>query len=797
MVMNRDNEEIYKMLIENSLDGIYIIQDRKMQFANKAFSDILGYENSEIVGMDFSELLFEKSKKIVEERYAARLRGEKIPSEYEFYLLKKDNKTPVLVNMRVNIIQFRNKPATMGIVKDITQQRNIKNALIAKEQELKSVIEAIPYALWSSKKDGNGDEYQFYYSPVIYDITGRNSKEFTSQNINYWDIVHPDDKVEVQKIYSRSLEENKDFTQDYRIIHQNGSIKWVREHISFSTDENGIKNIYGIITDITERKYDRLREQAVYNISEAVNFSNNIDELFLKIYEIVKSLMPVKNFYIALYDKEHEQVFFPFFIDEYDERPEPKPLGKGLTEYVIRTGKAILVDKKKDMELRAAGEVELLGEPQAIWMGIALKINKETIGALVLQDYEDENAYGDTEKHILIFVSEQIALAIDRVRTREALKQSEFEYRAIFENAHDAILVFRPSDETILAANPSAAELYGVPLENLIGTSLKKFTVDVGQGTKKIAQTLLKKEMKNVETKQLKADGTKMDIEHNASVIKYHGEEVILTMNRDISVRKQHEKEIEKHIKALELSEKRLRASEKELKKSNKQKDMFFSIIAHDLRSPFTSLLGFTQFMIQEADSLTKEEFREFSASIDKTARNIYNLLENLLQWARMQTGKMEYSAVKINLQELISDIIDLYQPNAFKKKISLRHTCNTERMVIADTNMLNTVFRNLVANAIKFTRENGVIEIKTEQKEKFVEITVKDDGVGIPKENIEKLFSIDERVSTIGTNKERGTGLGLVLCKEFVEKNGGTIKVESKEGKGSSFIFTVPLAED
>ena len=797
MVMNRDNEEIYKMLIENSLDGIYIIQDRKMQFANKAFSDILGYENSEIVGMDFSELLFEKSKKIVEERYAARLRGEKIPSEYEFYLLKKDNKTPVLVNMRVNIIQFRNKPATMGIVKDITQQRNIKNALIAKEQELKSVIEAIPYALWSSKKDGNGDEYQFYYSPVIYDITGRDSKEFTSQNINYWDIVHPDDKVEVQKIYSRSLEENKDFTQDYRIIHQNGSIKWVREHISFSTDENGIKNIYGIITDITERKYDRLREQAVYNISEAVNFSNNIDELFLKIYEIVKSLMPVKNFYIALYDKEHEQVSFPFFIDEYDERPEPKPLGKGLTEYVIRTGKAILVDKKKDMELRAAGEVELLGEPQAIWMGIALKINKETIGALVLQDYEDENAYGDTEKHILIFVSEQIALAIDRVRTREALKQSEFEYRAIFENAHDAILVFRPSDETILAANPSAAELYGVPLENLIGTSLKEFTVDEKKGTKKIAQTLSKKEMKNVETKQLKADGTKMDIEHNASVIKYHGEEVILTMNRDISVRKQHEKEIEKHIKALELSEKRLRASEKELKKSNKQKDMFFSIIAHDLRSPFTSLLGFTQFMIQEADSLTKEEFREFSASIDKTARNIYNLLENLLQWARMQTGKMEYSAVKINLQELISDIIDLYQPNAFKKKISLRHTCNTERMVIADTNMLNTVFRNLVANAIKFTRENGVIEIKTEQKEKFVEITVKDDGVGIPKENIEKLFSIDERVSTIGTNKERGTGLGLVLCKEFVEKNGGTIKVESKEGKGSSFIFTVPLAED
>jgi len=797
MVMNRDSEEIYKMLIENSLDGIYIIQDRKMQFVNKSFSDMLGYNDSEIIGMEFTELLSEKSKKIVEERYAARLRGEKIPSEYEFFLLKKGNTTSVLVNMRVKIIQFRNKPATMGIVKNITHQRNIQNALEAKERELNSVIAAIPYALWSSKKDCDGDEYQFYYSPVIYDITGRESNEFTSQNIKYWDIVHPDDKVEVQNVYLMSLKENKDFTQDYRIIHRDSSIKWVREHISFSTDENGVKNIYGIIMDITERKHDRLREQAVYNISEAVNLSGNIDELFLKIYEIVKSLMSVKNFYIALYNKEKEQVSFPFFIDEYDEKPEPKPLGKGLTEYVIRTGKAILVDKKKDMELRASGEVELLGEPQAIWMGIALKINNETIGALVLQDYEDENAYGDTEKHILIFVSEQIALAIDRVRTREALKQSEFEYRAIFENAHDAIIVFRPSDETILAANPSAAELYGVPLEKLIGTSLKEFTVDEKKGTKKIAQTLSKKEMKNVETKQYHSDGTMMDIEHNASVIKYHGEEVILSMNRNISVRKQHEKEIQKHIKALELSESKLRASEKDLKESNNQKDMFFSIIAHDLRSPFTSLLGFTQFMVQEADSLTKEEFREFSASIDKTARNVYNLLENLLQWARMKTGKMEYSAVKINLYELISDIIDLYQPNAFKKKISLRHNCNTERMVTADTNMLNTVFRNLVANAIKFTRENGIIEIRSEQKEKLVKITVKDDGVGIPKENIDKLFNIDEHVSTIGTNKERGTGLGLVLCKEFVEKNGGTIKVESEEGKGSRFIFTVPLAEN
>ncbi len=794
--MNRDNADVYEMLIENSIDGIYIIQNRKLKFVNKAFAEMLNYKIPELIDIDFTEIISEKSKKIVEERYEARLRGDKIPSEYEFYLLKKDKKTEVLVNMRVSIIEYHKAPATVGIVKDITRQRNIQNVLEEKERELNSVISAIPYALWSSKINKNNVEDHFFYSPVIYDITGIENSEFINQTVKYWEILHPDDIGRIQEIYKASLLSCSNFKQEYRIIHKDGSTKWVRENIRFIKEDTGVTSIYGIITDITEGKRSGIIQDAVYNISEAVNLSDNLNDLFKKIHSIIKTLMPVKNFYIALHNKEKNEVSFPFFIDEFDERPEPKPFGKGLTEYVITTGKAILVDKKKDLELRASGDVELIGEPQAIWLGIALKIKGETIGALVLQDYEDENAYGDAEKHILVFVSEQIAFAIDRVRTREALKQSEYEYRAIFDNAHDAIIVFKPADEVIVAANRSAGELYGLGLNDLIGKSLREFTIDVKKGTDKINKTLLKGEMRNVETKQKRSDGSIVDIEHNASVIKYRGEDVILSMNRDISERKRSEEEIQRHVKALQINEKKLKESEHNLKESNKQKDMFFSIIAHDLRSPFTSLLGFTQFMVHEADTLTKEEFREFSASIDKTARNVYNLLENLLQWARMKTGKMEFAPSKTNLYEIITDIIDLYQPNAFKKKIKLLHECGTKKYVLADTNMLSTVFRNLVSNAIKFTRENGTIKITTKEKNNFIEVAIQDNGVGIPKENLKKLFKIDENISTVGTNQERGTGLGLVLCKEFVEKNGGEIKVESHDKKGSSFIFTIPLAE-
>ena len=196
--------------------------------------------------------------------------------------------------------------------------------------------------------------------------------------------------------------------------------------------------------------------------------------------------------------------------------------------------------------------------------------------------------------------------------------------------------------------------------------------------------------------------------------------------------------------------------------------------------------------LVEDLDDLTKDEIKEFAANIYKAGKNVFNLLENLLQWSRIQTGRICYSPTTFSLTELSESIIALYIVNATKKKVKLISEITDELNIFADKFMIDTVLRNLISNAIKFTKTGNEIRIQAVETESEYRISVKDNGVGMEDEIKEKLFKISEHVTTKGTDQEKGTGLGLILCKEFVEKNGGKIWVESEVGKGSEFIFTI-----
>jgi signal transduction histidine kinase/uncharacterized protein HemY len=228
----------------------------------------------------------------------------------------------------------------------------------------------------------------------------------------------------------------------------------------------------------------------------------------------------------------------------------------------------------------------------------------------------------------------------------------------------------------------------------------------------------------------------------------------------------------------------------------NVTKDKFFSIIAHDLKNPFSALIGFSKTMITEFEHFQKEQIKEFLQSVYKSSENTYNLLENLLEWARSQTGKLQWNPVKVELGEVANYTIDLLKRNATNKNIELQNEMNGKTFVFTDKNILYTVFRNLISNAIKFTPEGGVVSIGSREVNNFIEVRVADTGIGIAEEDIKKLFRIDVHFSRSGTGNEQGTGLGLILCKEFIEKSGGKIWVESQVGKGSTFIFTFPAME-
>ena len=231
-----------------------------------------------------------------------------------------------------------------------------------------------------------------------------------------------------------------------------------------------------------------------------------------------------------------------------------------------------------------------------------------------------------------------------------------------------------------------------------------------------------------------------------------------------------------------------------DLRQLNKTKDKLFSIIAHDLKNPFNSIIGFTELMIENSSEYSEEKRLKFLKIIKGSTSKAFSLLDNLLIWANSQSGNLDFNPQKINLKQIVSDVISLLEIQAINKDIKILNSVSNNLFVEADKNMLDTILRNLISNAIKFTEIRGEIQISSSTNSNFVEIKVKDNGIGISQGDIDNLFRIEVKHSNIGTANEQGSGLGLILCKDFVEKNNGNLWVESTINEGSEFKFTLPV---
>lgn len=230
-----------------------------------------------------------------------------------------------------------------------------------------------------------------------------------------------------------------------------------------------------------------------------------------------------------------------------------------------------------------------------------------------------------------------------------------------------------------------------------------------------------------------------------------------------------------------------------QLQELNATKDKFFSIISHDLKGPLNSFTSFARMLIEHTEHLSKEEIQMLAREIDKNLKNLFALLENLLEWSRSQTGNIEFKPEPFDLHELLQQNRDLLQTQAGNKGVTIVYKNNESIPIHAHRHSVNTVIRNLVSNAIKFTPTSGTITLSAKVDPKEVMVAVADTGIGMGPETIKKLFRLDTKYTTNGTANEKGTGLGLILCKDFIEKNGGKIGVHSEEGKGSVFYFTLP----
>jgi len=370
----------------------------------------------------------------------------------------------------------------------------------------------------------------------------------------------------------------------------------------------------------------------------------------------------------------------------------------------------------------------------------------------------------------------------ERKKTEKELRISEAQFRGLFIQSLVGTAIVG-LDKCFIRCNEAFCHFLGYTEKEMLGKTIAHFTypddIELGMNDmKRIAEGEI--EFAILQKRYLRKDGAIVWGELTISIVRDEQNKPLyfLPIIQDIT---------ERYHAVQSLKE-----SEARLKELNATKDKLFSIIAHDLRSPFNGILGFSERLKENIKDIEKSE--KYAAIINSSAKNTLILLDNLLHWAKSQTGQINYKPTKIVLSSIIEEIIELSNSQAKIKNIAINKAKSDEIEVYADEDMVKIILQNLISNAIKFTKTGGSINVVVITKQNHVEISISDNGIGINEEKLKTLFNISSNTTSRGTANEKGSGLGLVLCKEFVEKLGGKIWVESEKGKGSDFKFTLPL---
>jgi PAS domain S-box-containing protein len=625
----------------------------KVLFLNKAFLETYGFTEGELREEPISIIRSPNNpSEIVNEILPATLRGGWIG---ELLNRKKDGtEFPVLLSTAVINNSRGEATAMIGVANDITESRKTQNALRHSEERFRSVTESASDAIITiDEKENiigwnNGAEKVFGYK----------EDEIRGKSLNL--LIHSDYREQQFRVIELLKQGGGKYLKGKTVevggLRKNGLVFPVE--LSFSSWKTSEGQFYtGILRDITKRKRTELENQVIYEITRGVTATSHLDELLKLIHQSLSKVVYAENIFVALYDPKTGLFSFPYFFDKFDQTPEPTSMGKSCTNYVFRTVEPLLLTQEIFDRLIEQNEVELVGSPSPSWIGIPLQTPSKVIGSLVLQHYEKENVYSESDVKFLSSIGGQIAISIER----------------------------KKSEEEIIVKN--------------------------------------------------------------------------------------------------EL-----------LQSANAEKDKFFSILAHDLRGPLSAFVSATQILTEQIQIMEKEEIVDISMSMKSSATNIYTLLENLLEWSRLRRGGMDFIPQKFSLNEKIGNCIDVLSESAREKRIEILISIPSELWIIADNHMFDTVIRNLVSNAIKFTPSGGKVTIKANKRsDNSVEIKIIDSGIGMSAELKDKLFRINEKTSRPGTEGEASSGLGLLLCKEFIEKHGGRISAESETGKGSTFSFIIP----
>ena len=642
-------------LMNNLTDHVYF-KDLESRFIrnNRAHAISFGLDDpAKVIGKsDFDFFTEQAARKAFEDEQEIIRTGKPILKEEK--LTRKDLSYAWFSAMKMPLRDNAgNIIGTFGISRDITERKKTEEALKHSEERFRSFAKSANDAIITIDEGGiiqgwdGGAE----------DMFGYKEQEIIGKLIA---VVIPSDYLNKNikaKVLSEMRGEKSSGNKTIELLGLKNDGNNFPVELSLSGWETSEGKFFtGIVRDITNRRRTELENLVNYEIIQGITSTSNLDELLKLIHQSLGKVVYAENCFIALNNQKTGLFSFPYFVDKIDTTPLPVAMGKSCTAYVFRTVKPLLLSQKIFDQLVDQNEVELVGSNSPSWIGIPLQTPSRVIGVLVLQHYEMENVYSESDVKFLISIGSQIAISIDRKKAEEEIK--------------------------------------------------------------------LKNEL---------------------------------------------------------------------LQSINAEKDKFFSIIAHDLRGPLSAFVQATQIITEEIQTMSLEEIKDITNSMKTSATNIYNLLENLLEWSRLRRGGMDFVQQKLNLRKNADECIKPLSEASRKKGIEIEIVIPEQLEVFADIHMFDSVIRNLVSNAIKFTAKGGKVKVAaSKNNDSSIVISISDSGIGMSPELRTRLFQLNEKTSRPGTEGEPSTGLGLLLCKEFIEKNDGKIWVESEVGKGSIFYFTL-----
>lgn len=747
--------EKYKCLFDKSQDANLIIQNGKFVNCNQAAIEMLGFDKPEdllsLPPSDFSPEFQPNGKTSAEESSKIfEIANQNGSHRFEWYHKKKNGDIFPVEVLLTSIITTNNYEFFHTVWRDISIRKKSDKALEESEKRLKDIIFNMSDWAWEVDKNGS----YTYSSHRGSDYFGIKTEEIIGKTP--FDFMLPDDAKKVSAVFIELMKDKKPI-KDL----ENWNINKRGERFCFLTngiplfDANGNLTGYrGVDKDITKSKLLEesiitslsLLEATLESIKEGILVVNNSG----KVMKTNAKFAEIWNIPSKIISSNDDKILLNYIKDQLS---DPEGFSNSVTELYnkpdIESSDIIYFKDGRILE-RISKPFFLDKKPSGrVWSFNDITERKKTEDQLRISKTHLQTLFQTIPDLVWLKDPNSIYLACNKkFEGLSGFKESEIKGKTDYD-------FFKTEDADFFRENDRKAKEAGVSCTN------EEWLTFANDGHRALLEV--------IKTPMLNSEGELIGL---------------LGIARDITNRNKAKNEIKQ--------------KNEELLKTNSEKDMFFSIIAHDLRSPFSTFLGLTQIMAEDLPNLTLEQIQQIAEDLKNSASKLFNLLENLLQWASSQQNLIPFNPELILLYDIVKESVSMVSEPAKIKNIEIVNDISEDMETYADRFILPTIIRNLVSNAVKFTNNGGIINISAKSyPDKTVEIAIRDSGIGMDESLIKDLFRLDIQTNRKGTKGEPSSGLGLLLCKEFIEKHGGKIWAESEIDKGSVFYFTLPFIEN